>query len=121
MNLKITTELLDDIVLVSAKGKITIGDGDVVLRDAIAELVGHGHSKILLALTDATTIDSSGILELTGAWARIHQAGGRVVLVKPSQKVRDVLTITQLITVFDVAESVKEGIAILRSTEKPAS
>jgi anti-anti-sigma factor len=93
------------------KGKITIGSGDVQLRETINKLVDEGKVNILINMQDVTTIDSSGIGELVGCYTSVTKKGGKLKLLHLPPKINDVLTVTQLITVFDVYESEQEAVA----------
>ena len=99
--------------IVELKGKITIGSGDVQLRETINKLVDSGKKHILVDMKDVTTIDSSGIGELVGCYTSVTNKGGKLKLLPP--KINDVLTVTQLITVFDVYESESEALASFKS------
>jgi len=99
------------VTILEPKGKITIGVGDVALRDAVHEAVEAGGVKILINLEDVTTIDSSGIGELVAAYTTVTNRDGNLRLMKLPPKVQDILQITQLYTVFDVFDSEEEAIA----------
>lgn len=99
------------VTILEPKGKITIGVGDVALREAVHEAVEAGAVKILINLEDVTTIDSSGIGELVAAYTTVTNRGGNLRLMKLPPKVQDILQITQLVTVFDVFDSEDEAIA----------
>ncbi|MBN3884967.1 MAG: STAS domain-containing protein [Nostoc sp.] len=100
-----------DVTILEPNGKITIGVGDVQLREAIQQALESGASKILLNLAGVTTIDSSGIGELVSAYTTAQNRGGKLKLSNLPSKVQDILTITQLITVFDVYDDEQEAIA----------
>jgi anti-sigma B factor antagonist len=93
------------------KGKITIGSGDVQLRETINKLVDEGKKNILINMSEVTTIDSSGIGELVGCYTSVTNKGGKLKLLHLPPKINDVLTVTQLITVFDVYDSEPEAIS----------
>jgi anti-sigma B factor antagonist len=97
--------------ILDLKGKITIGSGDVQLRETINKLVDEGKKNILINMQEVTTIDSSGIGELVGCYTSVTNKGGKLRLLHLPPKINDVLTVTQLITVFDVYESEQEGVA----------
>lgn len=99
-----------DVTILDLKGKITIGSGDVALRQAIQEVMGSGATKVLINMADVSTIDSSGIGELVSAYTTATNRGARLKLINLPAKVTDILTITQLITVFDVYDSEAEGV-----------
>ena len=100
-----------DVTIVDLKGKITIGSGDAALRQAMQEVMNSGANKVLINMADVSTIDSSGIGELVSAYTTATNRGARLKLINLPAKVTDILTITQLITVFDVYDSEAEGVA----------
>jgi anti-sigma B factor antagonist len=102
--MKASTRQMDGITIVDLSGRITLGEGSVVLRDTIRDLVGKGNKKILLNLGDVTYIDSSGIGELVSAFTTVRNQGGELKLLNLTKKVHDLLQITKLYTVFDVKD-----------------
>lgn len=98
------------VTILDLKGKITIGVGDVALRDAIHEALNAGATRILVNLQDVSTIDSSGVGELVSSYTTVTNRGGKLKLVNLPPKVSDVLQITQLITVFDVYDDEDEAL-----------
>ena len=90
--------------ILDPKGKITIGSGDVALRDSVLEALDSGATKILINLQGVSTIDSSGIGELVAAYTTVTNRGGQLKLSNLSPKVTDILQITQLATVFQVED-----------------
>jgi anti-anti-sigma factor len=106
---KINERKRDDVTILDIQGKITIG-GDLALREAIHKAVNDGAKKIVVNLREVTTIDSSGVGELVSSYTTVTKAGARLKLVNLPPKVQDVLTITQLITVFDVYDTEDEAV-----------
>ena len=104
MSMKATNRQVDGVSIVDMSGRITLGEGSVVLRDTIRDLIGKGEKKILLNLGDVTYIDSSGIGELVSAFTAVRREGGELKLLKLTKKVHDLLQITKLYTVFDVLD-----------------
>ena len=102
--MKISTRQVDGITVIDARGRITLGDGDVRLRDTIRELLANGHRKLLLNLAEVSYIDSSGLGVLVGAYTTVRNQGGELQLVKLTKRVRDLLQITKLYTVFTVTD-----------------
>lgn len=109
--MKINVRQREGVTILDLKGKITIGVGDVALRDAIHQALDAGAKSILINLDDVTTIDSSGVGELVSSYTTATNRGGRLKLANLPPKVADILQITQLITVFDVYEDEEEAIA----------
>ncbi len=104
MTMKASTRQMDGVTIVDLSGRITLGEGSVILRDTIRDLVGKGNKKILLNLGDVTYIDSSGIGELVSAFTTVRNQGGELKLLNLTKKVHDLLQITKLYTVFDVKD-----------------
>jgi anti-sigma B factor antagonist len=102
--MKATNRQVDGVAVVDMSGRITLGEGSVVLRDTIRDLIGKGQKKILLNLGDVTYIDSSGIGELVSAFTAVRREGGELKLLKLTKKVHDLLQITKLYTVFDIKD-----------------
>lgn len=109
--MKISQRQRDGVTILDCKGKITIGVGDVALRNAVQDAINSGATKILINLRDVTTIDSSGVGELVGVYTSASNRGVKLKLVNLPEKVQDVLTITQLITIFDTYDAEDEAIA----------
>jgi len=99
------------VTILDLEGKITIGKGDVALRDAVHEVLDGGAKKILIDLADVTTVDSSGVGELVSAFTTVTNRGGKLKLLNLPSKVNDILQITQLITVFEVYDDESEAVA----------
>ena len=104
MSMKVSTRLVDGIVILDLSGRITLGEGSVQLRDAIRDLVAQGQKNILLNLGDVNYIDSSGIGELVSAFTTVKNQGGQLKLLNLTKKVHDLLQITKLYTVFDIKD-----------------
>jgi anti-sigma B factor antagonist len=111
MSLKSSSRQVDGVTILDLSGRITLGEGSVVLRDTIRELLGKGEKKILLNLGDVTYIDSSGIGELVSAYTAVRKETGELKLLNLTKKVHDLLQITKLYTVFDVKDDEAAAIA----------
>ncbi len=108
--MKVTVRQRDSVTILDLKGKITIGVGDVALRNAVQEAINSGATKVVINLRDVTTIDSSGVGELVSAYTTATNRGAKLRLANLPSKVSDILQITQLITVFDVFDSEDEAV-----------
>jgi anti-sigma B factor antagonist len=104
MSMTFTTREVSGVTIVDLSGKITLGEGGVTLRDEVRKLVGEGQKKIVLNLAEVNYIDSSGLGELVSAYTAVKNAGGELKLLNLTSKVRDLLVITKLVTVFDVKD-----------------
>jgi anti-sigma B factor antagonist len=107
--MKISVRQKEGFTILDVKGKITIGAGDVALREAIQGALDAGAMKVLVNLGDVSTIDSSGIGELVSAFTSASNRGASLALVQLPPKVQDILQITQLVTVFDVYDDENEA------------
>jgi anti-sigma B factor antagonist len=103
--MKVSTRQVDGVVVMDMSGRITLGEGSVVLRDAVRELLSKGNKKILANLAEVNYIDSSGIGELVSAFTTVKNQGGELKLLNLTKKVHDLLQITKLYTVFDVKDN----------------
>ena len=101
---KATVRQMNGVAIVDLSGRITLGEGGAVLRNTVRELVEQGHKKIMLNLGRVTHIDSSGIGELVRALTAARSQGGELKLVNVSLPVNEVLRITRLAALFDVAQ-----------------
>ncbi len=109
--MKATLRQVGNVAVMDLSGKITIGEGDVILRDKVHELLDSGKSNLLLNLEKVTYMDSAGIGELVACYKRAREKGGTVKLLKPSGKVYDLLQLTKLEEVFDTYTTEKEALS----------
>ena len=104
MTMKTSNRQIDGVTIVDCSGRITLGEGSVILRDTFKDLLSKGNKRILLNLGDVNYIDSSGIGELVSAFITVKNQGGELKLLNLTKKVHDLLQITKLYTVFDVKD-----------------
>jgi len=102
MSLHATYRDSGDVTVVDLGGRIVLGDGSALLRKTVRQLLEEDRTKILIKLADVNYIDSSGIGELVHAYTSVKTRGGELKLLHLNKKVRDLLQITKLYTVFDV-------------------
>ncbi len=102
MSVKLSTRQVGDVTVIDAAGRITLGEGASSFRDTIRELAAKGDKKILLNLSDVSYIDSSGIGEMVSGFTTVTNHGGQLKLLGLSKRVKDLLQITKLYTVFEV-------------------
>ena len=104
MSVKLTTRQVGDVTVIDAVGRITLGDGASTFRDTIRDLAGKGQKKLLLNLAEVSYIDSSGIGEMVSGFTTVSNQGGQLKLLNLTKRVKDLLQITKLYTVFEVFE-----------------
>ena len=110
MSVKLSSRQVGDVSVVDVAGRITLGEGSTALRDALRDMVAKNHKKILLNLGDVSYIDSSGIGELVSGFTSVTNSGGQLKLLGLTKRVKDLLQITKLYTVFDVHEDESSAI-----------
>ena len=104
MSVKMSSRQVGDVTVVDAAGRITLGEGASVFRDVIRDLAAKGNKKILVNLADVSYIDSSGIGEMVSSFTTVTNHGGQLKLLSLTKRVKDLLQITKLYTVFEVFE-----------------
>src|SRR3989440_2922448 len=114
MNMVLKSRRLDDVVIFDLSGRITMGEGTLVLRDQIRKLLAAGDRKFLLNLADVDYIDSSGLGELVTAFTTVRNQEGQLKLLNLTRRVQDLLQITKLLTVFDVFNNEAEALKTLK-------
>ena len=111
MSVELILREINGVSIVSVSGKLTLGEGVGVLRHRLATLVKHGHTNIVLDLAGLTQLDSSGIGVLVASFATITNQGGRLKLLNATARVKDLLLLTKLCTVFELFESESAALA----------
>lgn len=111
MSLKLNTREVNGIIIIDLTGQITLGEANAAIRDEIRDQVGQQFNRILLNLAEVTYIDSAGLGELTAAYTSVRNRGGALKLLSLTKRVRDLMQITKLYTVFDVYDDEKKAIA----------
>ena len=107
-----------DVTLLDLKGKMTLGEGDELLKDKINSLIHQGQKKLLLNLEGVPYIDSAGLGEIVRTYTTVSRQGGSLKLVNLTKRITDLLAITKLLTVFETFDSEKDAVA---SYQSPAS
>jgi anti-sigma B factor antagonist len=110
VSVKLTPRQVGDVTVLDASGRITLGEGASAFRDKLRELSANGQKKILLNLGDVSYIDSSGIGELVSGFTTVTNSGGQLKLVGLSKRVKDLLQITKLYTVFEVFDDEAQAV-----------
>ena len=104
MSVKLSTRQVGNVSVIDVAGRITLGEGSSALRETLRDMVAKNQIKILLNLADVTYIDSSGIGELVSGYTTVTNTGGSLKLLNLNKRVKDLLQITKLYTVFEVHE-----------------
>ena len=99
-----------DVTILDLSGSVRMGEGAVSLRNSIRGLNEQGKKKILLNLSGVKNVDSSGIGELIANYTTLSRDGGQLKLLNLTEKIRDLLVITKLLTVFDAYDDEAEAL-----------
>jgi anti-sigma B factor antagonist len=109
--MQISERKIGDVVIVDVSGKITLGDGGTAaLKDKVRSLVHQGHKKLLLNLGDVSYVDSAGLGEIVQSYATVNKNGGTLKLLNMTKRIKDLLSITKLLTVFETYDSEAEAV-----------
>src|SRR5215471_2474013 len=109
--MNISERRIGDVVVVDVSGKITLGDGgDAILKDKLRSLVQQGQKKLLLNLADVAYVDSAGLGAIVQSYTTVTNQGGALKLVNTTKRIKDLLAITKLLTVFDTFDSEAEAV-----------
>lgn len=112
--IKTSTRQVEGIIIVDTIGELRLGEGTDVLRNVIRDLIGDGYKNMVLNLRDVRHIDSAGVGELMSCYTSVRNAGGQLKLMNLSKNVHNLLQITKLYTIFEVAEDEPTAIGSFR-------
>jgi len=93
---------LGNVSVIDVKGNIILGEGNVLIRQMLTDLMAQGKRLVVLNLREVDHIDSAGIGELVRSHSTLRRRGGQLKLANLSPKVKDVIEMTRLHTVFDI-------------------
>jgi anti-sigma B factor antagonist len=100
-----------DVVIVDVSGKVTLGDGgDAMLKDKMGSLVQEGQKKVLLNLGEVSYVDSAGLGAIVQAYATLNKNGGSLKLLNATKRIKDLLSITKLLTIFDTFDNEADAV-----------
>lgn len=98
----LTAHQAGHVVILELEGMITFGEGSVALRQAVHSLLTEERTNILLSLAKVHGIDSAGLGELVSAFVTVQNAGGQLKLLKVTEGVQELMTLTKILTVFEI-------------------
>jgi len=116
MSLKVETRESDGVAVVTCHGRIVLGDESAGLRDTLKRALTSS-KNVVLDLSDVNYIDSSGLGTLVGVYSSARAVGADIKLAGLNQRLRDLLQITKLVTVFEVYDHVKDAMAALKHSK----
>lgn len=116
--MQIEERAVGDVVVLDLKGRITLGEGDQLLKDKVNSLVNQGHKRMVLNLAGVPYIDSAGLGEIVGSYTTVSRQGGSLKLLNLTKKITDLLAITKLLTVFETFDSEDEAVRSFSASAK---
>lgn len=108
--MNIEERVVGEVTILDLKGKITLGEGDEVLKDKINSLILQNRKRILLNLEEVPYIDSAGLGEIVRTYTTVSRQGGQLKLVNLTKRITDLLMITKLLTVFETFDSEQDAL-----------
>ena len=108
--MQIEERAVGDVIVLDLKGKVTLGEGDELLKDKVNSMVNQGHRKIILNLAQVPYIDSAGLGEIVRTYTTVSRQGGSLKLLGLTKRITDLLSITKLLTVFETYESESDAV-----------
>ena len=106
----IVERTVSDVTVLDLKGKMTLGEGDELLKDKINSLLAAGKKRLLLNLEGVPYIDSAGLGEVVRTYTTVSRQGGSLKLLNLTKRIEDLLSITKLLTVFETYDSEAEAV-----------
>ena len=108
--MQIEERQVGDVMILELSGRLTIGEGDELLRDKINSMLQQGHRKLLLNLGEVPYVDSAGLGQMVSTLSTVKRQGGSLKLLHLTKRIQDLLSITKLLTVFDAFDSEQEAL-----------
>ena len=116
--MQIDERTVGDVMVLDVKGKVTLGEGDEMLKDKVNSLLNQGRKKIVLNLAEVPYIDSAGLGEVVRTFTTVSRQGGSLKLLNLTKRITDLLAITKLLTVFDTYDSEQEAVQSFSASAK---
>jgi len=115
--MQIDERTVGDVLVLDVKGRITLGEGDELLKDKVNSLLNQGHKKIVLNLAEVPYIDSAGLGEIVRTYTTVSRQGGSLKLLNLTKRITDLLAITKLLTVFETFDSENDAVQSFSSAK----
>jgi anti-anti-sigma factor len=115
MTMTITERAIESVVVLDLNGRLCLGDGDELLKGTVRRLIQSGRKHVMLNLTNVSYADSSGLGALMAVFLDAKKQGGVVRLHSPSQRLHDLLVMTNLFAVLEISGSEAQALASLGS------
>ena len=116
--MQIDERIVDGVTVLDLKGKMTLGEGDELLKDKINSLIQQDRKQIVLNLEAVPYIDSAGLGEIVRTYTTVSRQGGKLKLLNLTKRITDLLAITKLLTVFETFDSENEAVRSFSASAK---
>ena len=116
--MQIEERMVGDVMVLDLKGKITLGEGDELLKDKVNSMVNQGHRKIVLNLGGVPYVDSAGLGEIVRTYTTVSRQGGSLKLLNLTKRITDLLAITKLLTVFETFDVESDAVRSFSASAK---
>ncbi|PYR50881.1 MAG: anti-sigma factor antagonist [Acidobacteria bacterium] len=116
--MQIEERAVGDVVVLDLKGRVTLGEGDELLKDKVNSLLNQGRKKIVLNLAEVPYIDSAGLGEIVRTYTTVSRQGGSLKLLNLTKRIADLLSITKLLTVFESFDAEAEAVRSFSASAK---
>ena len=117
MALEIQTRIVGDVMVLDMTGRMRVLDWG--LHDRLQSLLAEGRRFFVLDIANVDYIDSTGLGQLISLWTSIRTKNGNLVLLRPPERVRHLLSITRLQVVFDIFDDEERArIAVRRDWDR---
>ncbi len=116
--MQIEERRVGDVVVLDLKGRVTLGEGDELLKDKVNSLLNQGQKKIVLNLAEVPYIDSAGLGEIVRTYTTVSRQGGNLKLLNLTKRIADLLSITKLLTVFESFDAEADAVRSFSASAK---
>jgi anti-sigma B factor antagonist len=108
--MEIAERTVGEVTVLDLRGKMTLGEGDELLKDKINSMIQQGRKKLILNLEGVPYIDSAGLGEIVRTYTTVSRQGGSLKLLNLTKRIEDLLSITKLLTVFETFDAESEAV-----------
>lgn len=116
--MQIQERAVGDVTVLDLKGRVTLGEGDELLKEKITSLMTQGRRKLVLNLAEVPYVDSAGLGEIVRTYTTVSRQGGSLKLLGLTKRITDLLSITKLLTVFETFESEADAVKSFSASAK---
>ena len=110
--MQLEQRIVDNVAIIKVTGDITLSKGgDVLLKDKVQSLLHQGYTNLLIDLSNVSYVDSAGLGELVQTYVTAKNRGGRLRLLNPTKRLKDLLVVTKLLTVFESYDNEAAAVA----------